>query len=261
MPENTIPAFLKALDIGVTTLEMDVVISRDEKVVVSHEPWFSRTICRLPNGNRIPYYQARSHRIYGMSYDEVACYDVGSLRHPRFPDQELVSAPKPLLREVIRTSDQHARESGRTLPQYNIETKSRRSWDGRYHPDPHTFARILVTLLEEEGVIDRSIIQSFDERTLKVARRLNGTVRLSLLVTRRQAPRIDANLKRLGFTPDIYSPDQRAVSNTLVERSHASGMHVIPWTVNDAARMHELKEMGCTGLITDYPDRAVDAIS
>lgn len=259
-PENTIPAFLTALEIGVPTLEMDVVITKDKEVVVSHEPWFSRSTCRLPDGRRIPFSQARSHRIFGMTYEEVCSYDAGSLQHPRFPDQKPASAPKPLLREVIRASDTYADEAGRARPDFSIETKSRPSWEGRYHPDPSTFARLLIDVLETEGVARRSIIQSFDVRTLQSARRSAGHIRLSLLVVHRRAHRLDDNLRSLGFTPEIYSPDQRAVGEQMVRRAHERGMRLIPWTVNDVARMRELKAMGCDGLITDYPDRAMPLV-
>lgn len=256
-PENTIPAFLKAVELGVPTLEMDVVISKDEEVVVSHEPWFSREICRLPSGGRIPFYHARGHRIFDMTYDEICGYDVGSLLHPGFPHQKLETAHKPLLRDVIRASNALAAELGRGLPAFSIETKSRKAWEGRYHPTPSRFARLLIAVLEEEGVAHRSIIQSFDPRTLKEARAAAEHIRLSLLVTRRRARRIDANLGAVGFTPEIYSPDQRAVDKQLVRLVHERNMKLIPWTVNDVARMRELKAMGCDGLITDYPDRAL----
>lgn len=256
-PENTIAAFKRALELGVTTLEMDVVITKDEEVVVSHEPWFSRAISRLPDGRQIPFYEARSHRIFTMTYDEVSAYDVGSLPHPRFPDQKLESAPKPLLRDVIRASDAYANDLGRVLPAFSIETKSRRSWERRYHPGPSIFAGLLIGVLEDEGVAHRAIIQSFDPRTLQEARRKAEHIRLALLVTRRRALRLDANLGSLQFTPEIYSPDQRAVDEQLVRRVHEHGMKLIPWTVNDLERMRELKAMGCDGLITDYPDRAI----
>ena len=260
-PENTLPSFLRALEFGVHTLEMDVVISGDEEVVVSHDPWFSRAICLRPDGGRIPFHRARSHRIFDLTYDRIACFDVGSLPHPDFPDQRLETASKPLLRDVIRKSDAYAEQLGRPRPHYSIETKSRPSWEGRYHPAPATFVRLLIGVLREEGVAGRSIIQSFDGRTLREARREGDPLRLSLLLRRRDARRVDANLRRLGFTPHIYSPDHRAVNAMMVRQCHEKRMKVIPWTVNDPSRMLALKDMGCDGLITDYPDRAAEAFS
>ena len=260
-PENTLPSFLRALELGVHTLEMDVVISADEQVVVSHDPWFSRAICLRPDGRRIPFHRARSHRLFDLTYERIACFDVGSLPHPKFPEQRLETASKPLLREVIRQSDAYAEELGRQLPHYSIETKSRPAWEGRYHPAPETFVRLLAGVLREEGVVERSIIQSFDPRTIREARRQAEPVRLSLLLRRRDARRVDANLRRLGFTPHIYSPDHRAVDAVMVRRCHEKRMKVIPWTVNDPSRMVALKDLGCDGLITDYPDRAARAFA
>ena len=260
MPENTVPAFIKALELGTPTLEMDVVISADDEVVVSHEPWFSRILCRLPGGGRIPFHEARRHLIYKLTYDQIVRYDAGGMRHPRFPDQALESCSKPLLREVIRRCDARAVELGRAMPHYSIETKSRPKWEGRYHPDPETFVQLLASLLYEESIADRAIIQSFDVRTLQAARKLEGPIRLSLLVLRRHVRRVKGNVNKLGFVPHIYSPDHRAVDRNLVATAHGNGMRVIPWTVNDVARMRELKEIGCDGLITDYPDRALESL-
>ncbi len=257
MPENTIPAFMRALDIGVPTLEMDVVVSSDEQVVLSHDPWFSRTLCRLPGGRSIPFYEARRHRLYELTYEEIAKFEVGSLRHPRFPTQELESCSKPLLKDVIRRSEERAGALGRAKPHYSIETKSRPRWEGIYHPDPESFTRLVMNVVQDEAVAGRTIIQSFDDRILRAARRIDESVRLSLLKRRRAARRVGANVRRLGFVPAIYSPDHRSVTPRLVATAHGFGMRVIPWTVNDVPRMRELKAMGCDGLITDYPDRAM----
>ena len=88
LPENTIPAFKKALDLGVKTLEMDVVITKDKQVILSHEPWFSHEIALDPEGNPIQLETETSHRIYQMTFEETQNYDVGSKDHPRFPEQE-----------------------------------------------------------------------------------------------------------------------------------------------------------------------------
>ena len=259
-PENTIPGFMAALELGVTTLEMDAVISRDRRVVISHEPWFSRAICRQPDGRRIPILRQRRFRLFEMSYAEISRFDCGSLRHPHFPQQQPRPAPKPLLADVFARSEARAAELGRAPVFYSIETKAKPEWDGIYHPDPETFARLLLEEIEAAGVGERTIVQSFDVRTLRSMKRLAPSLRLSLLAERKQVRDIDGNVTLLGFEPDIYSPHHAPVDAVLVERAHEKGMDVIPWTVNDALRMKELVEMGADGVITDYPDVALRAL-
>ena len=255
LPENTIPGFLRALDLGVTTLEMDVAITADSLVVLSHEPWFSSLICSLPSGEPVPEEAEQGYRIFEMAYAEVARFDCGRRGHPLFPEQEPMPAPKPLLRDVIRAAEAYAAERGLPDVRYNIETKARPAWDGLFTPDPETFARLLYDVLVEADVESRATIQSFDPRTLQVARRLDPSLSLALLVAQEQGGSMEEHLSALGFTPAIYSPDYRLVDESLIRVAHARGMLVIPWTVNAPEEMARLRELGVDGLITDYPDR------
>lgn len=254
LPENTIPAFLHALDLGVTTLEMDAVIAKDATVVVSHDPWMSGTICSLPSGGPVPFAAQQTYRLFAMTYDEVAQFDCGSRGHPRFPRQQKMNVAKPRLRDVIAAAEAYARAHGLPPVRYNIETKARPDWDGVFTPDPETFTTLLYTVLVETGVKDRTILQSFDARTLRVGRRLDPSWRLALLVEAEDDPGLAANLDALGFTPEIYSPDYRLVDADLLREAHARGLLVIPWTVNALEEMQRLKALGVDGLITDYPD-------
>ncbi len=256
MPENTIPAFRRALELGVTTLEMDVVVSADSQVVVSHEPWMSSVICTRPDGTPVPPGRDEEFNLFKMPYAEIARFDCGRRGHPDFPEQEPVAAPKPLLRDVLRMAEAYAAEHDRAPIFYNIETKARPAWDGTFHPSPERFTELLYAVVEEAGVADRTTIQSFDPRTLRVARELDPSLGLALLVGRAGGP-LAENVERLGFTPTIYSPDYRLVDRALIEAAHERGMEVIPWTVNERADMERLQRLGVDGLITDYPDRAL----
>lgn len=256
LPENTIPAFIKALDCGVRTLEMDVVISGDQQVVVSHDPWMSSQICSLPSGEPVPPGEEDRHRLFGMSYDEIKQYDCGRRGHPQFPRQQRQPAVKPLLREVIEAAEQHASETGRPLPFYNIETKSQVIWEQRFHPDPRTFTRRVCEAVDAAGTMDRTILQSFDVRTLRVGRDLDAGWTLSLLVE--HALEMERQLEELGFVPSIYSPNHHLVDRHLIDKARAYDMQVIPWTVNTLEEMRELKALGVAGLITDYPDLGVE---
>lgn len=254
-PENTIPAFRRALELGVTTLEMDVVIAGDGTVVVSHEPWMNRVICRTPDGGRIGRGQGRQHNLYQMSYQEVAAYDCGSLQHPDFPEQRPQPASKPRLRDVVTFAERYTEDHDRPPVFYNIEIKSRPAWDGQFHPPPEQFAERVLAVADEEEVEDRTTIQSFDPRALEAVRHAGAAVRTALLISRMEDEGVAANLDALSFVPDIYSPDHRLVDANLVDKVHERGMILVPWTVNDPAAMRRLVELGVDGLITDYPDR------
>ncbi|MDQ7041157.1 MAG: glycerophosphodiester phosphodiesterase [Rhodothermus sp.] len=253
-PENTWPAFARAMELGVTSLEMDVVIAGDGEVVVSHEPWFSATLCREPSGR--PVRPFKRYNLYRMRYAEIVRFDCGSRRHPRFPHQELVPAPKPRLEEVLRRAEAYAAELGRSPVSYSIEIKSRPEWEGTYQPDPETFVRRVQAVVAACEVTARTTLLSFDVRVLQVARQLYPELAVSLLVERQDHRPLERQLERLGFVPDVYGPDYRLVTTDLVAAVHAHGMRLIPWTVNRIGDMRRLLRMGVDGLITDYPDRA-----
>lgn len=253
LPENTLPAFKKALDLGVTTLEMDVVITNDKRVILSHEPWFSHEITLDPTGQPISQADERNHRIYEMTYAKTQTYDVGLKTHARFPDQIKLEATKPLLIAVIKEAEAYAAKTGRPAPFYNIETKSHPQGDGVYHPDPKEFVTLVVNVVKRLGIEERTTIQSFDRRTLQIARKMYPELKLVLLVENSDSP--EQNLRELGFTPDIYSPDYALVDHSLISFAKEKGMKVIPWTVNDREKMEYLISLGVDGLITDYPNR------
>jgi glycerophosphoryl diester phosphodiesterase len=135
-----------------------------------------------------------------------------------------------------------------------METKSQPRYDGVFHPDPRTFARLLYHELTRLGILKRTIVQSFDVRTLQAMREIDSTVTLAFLAGRDEG--LIKHLSQLGFYPDIYSPDYSFVTKQLVESCHEKGIKIIPWTVNDPVKMKHLKKLGVDGLITDYPDRA-----
>jgi glycerophosphoryl diester phosphodiesterase len=252
-PENTIPAFRRALEIGVTTLEMDVVMAGDGTVVVSHEPWMAAEKCLTPEGARFA--SGTRRNIYEMTYEDVAAYDCGSLTLDDFPEQVPTAAPKPRLRGVIRMAEAHTQEYDRPPVFYNIEIKSRPEWDGRFHPEPEAFVERVLAVVMDEGVAPRTTLQSFDPRSLEAVHRRNATVRTALLVGWAGDDGLAENVSPLSFSPDIYSPAARLVDETLVAAVHDRGMKLIPWTVNEPATMKRLLRLGVDGLITDYPNR------
>lgn len=246
-PENTLIGFQKAAEIGVQTLEMDVVISGDGKVVVSHDPFILPEICQHPDHN---VFEKDSFAIYQMTYDAIRTFDCGSKGNDRFPDQNKVEASKPLLNEVLEEF-----ESGDLLLNYNIELKSTPEGDGYLHPAPEEFSDIVMKLLKGYDLGLRLTIQCFDPRILNYFHRTYPDVKLAYLIEGQED--IDANLKLLDFTPDIYSCDHNLLNAKRVEHCHELGMQVIPWTVNEVSDMNTLIEWGVDGIITDYPDRLI----
>ncbi|MBD0352673.1 MAG: glycerophosphodiester phosphodiesterase [Flavisolibacter sp.] len=253
MPENTIPAMLKAIDLGVTTLEMDAAITKDDQVILSHDPFMSHWITTKPDGNFIKPDEEKQHKIYQMTYAEVQQYDVGSKPHPQFPQQQKMKVTKPLLQDVIDSAEAYARKRGRTI-YYNIETKSTPAGDNINHPPPDQFVTLLMQVISKKGITPRVIIQSFDPRTLQYLHQHYPKVQTSLLIEGFDKRPLQEQLTQLGFTPTIYSPEYSLVTEELVETCHRKGIKVIPWTVNKVEEMIRLKGMGVDGLISDYPN-------
>lgn len=254
-PENSLPAFKKALEFPeLSTLELDVVVTKDKKIVVSHEPWMNEQICRYPDGSNVLPGSIFQTNIYQMDYETVVDFDCGSRVHPRFPEQVLEKVYKPLLEEVINMAESKRGASAENPIRYNIETKSLPKGDGIFHPRPEEFARLLYDLLVEMKILNRVSIQSFDVRTLQELRKIDEYVNLVLLVENELS--LQENIELLGFEPDVYSPNFLLVNQILVEEVHKMGKKIIPWTVNEIADMEALIALGIDGLITDYPDRA-----
>ncbi|MBC6988711.1 glycerophosphodiester phosphodiesterase family protein [Hymenobacter sp. BT491] len=252
MPENTIPAMRKALDLGVRTLEMDIAISQDKQPLLSHDPYMNADFVRTPAGRPIPKTDEQHYRLYAMPYAEIRRFDVGSQGNPKFPRQQKLRTYKPLLAEVIDSAEAYAHLKKRPAPYYNIETKVTPAGDGVLHPAPTEFVKLVLAVVVAKGVQNRVIIQSFDPRTLEVVHRLYPAMQTALLVENLYG--LEHNLKGLSFKPAIYSPAYQLVTAGLVQDCHARGIKVIPWTVNSADIFAQLVQQRVDGIITDYPD-------
>jgi len=253
-PENTVEAFITALDLGVTTIEMDLAVTKDKQLVVSHEPWMSAEICTDPSGNGFTTKEEKKYNLYQMTYTEVKQFDCGIKGNEKFPEQIKMTAVKPLLRDVIVSVEDHIRSISRYEVDYNIEIKSDEDGDNKFHPSPEEFSDLVYDFLDQYLPWDRIVIQSFDFRVLKYWHEKHPEVRLAALVENLKS--IDHNLEALGFNPAIYSPYYKLLSREKVEQLHHKKIRVIPWTVNEIKDMLSLKGMGVDGFITDYPDRA-----
>ncbi|MEO6538344.1 MAG: glycerophosphodiester phosphodiesterase family protein [Ferruginibacter sp.] len=254
MPENTIPAMLKAIDLGVNTLEMDIVFTADNVAILSHEPFFNHVISTRPDGQFIEEKDEKNYNIYKMSFAETQRYDVGLKPHPRFPQQKKIAVHKPSLSSLIDSVENYISQNKTAKVFYNIETKTQPATDNIFHPGPAAFVDMLMKVIKEKNIEDRVIIQSFDMRTLQYLHKKYPEIKTALLIELTDRNSFRKQLIDLGFIPSIYSPEQGLVTSNLIGACHEKKIRIIPWTVDDKKRILRLKAMGVDGIITDFPN-------
>ncbi|MBC7451634.1 MAG: glycerophosphodiester phosphodiesterase [Cytophagales bacterium] len=247
LPENTVAAFTKAILMGVSTIEFDMVISKDEQVVVSHDPFFHHEITTLHDGSYLTEENEQKHNLFALTYADIKESDVGMKIHPRFLKQMKMPAVKPLLKEVISIS-----EKLNNKIKYNGEIKSTPEGDNLYHPSIERFCDLVVKEIRKSGITDRFLVQSFDVRALEYFHKTYPELKLSYLTE--DGASLSKTIKKLSFTPTVYSPDIHQLTSKDVEQAHKEGMRVIPWTLNTKEEIIKAIDMGVDGVITDFPN-------
>jgi len=287
MPENTIPAMLNAVKLGAKTLELDVVISADGKVVVSHDPYMSAAFMSKPTGDEISKEEEKSLNLYQMPYDSISKYKLGIKTHPMFPNQMKLVSYKPLLSTLIDSVEAYVKLNKLRPVYYNIETKCSPAGDGKFNPVPDVFVKAMMDVINQKGIKNRVIIQSFDVRTLQILHQTEPTVKLSLLVqgkmnlTEEQLKKygltaqevadyfkqvnskkggLTEDLANLGFVPAIYSPYYSGVDAEMIKKAHEKNMQIVPWTVDKEEDMKLLAQLGVDGMITNSPDLLIKLV-
>jgi glycerophosphoryl diester phosphodiesterase len=244
-PENTLPAFQYALEQGVDTLELDLGVTKDGVVVVSHDPVISPMICLGPDGKA----PAEGIAINTLTLAELKKFDCGTLKHPRFPAQQPVpGTPKPTLEEVFALVAASPLPAAKTV-QFNIETKIVPREASRT-PSPEVFAKLVVELVRKHKLEDRTVIQSFDHRSLVAVKKLAPKIRIAPLVGD-SLPDWPALIK--ATKAEIISPNLNWITPDTVKAAQAAGARVIPWTANTAEEWDYLISCGVDGIITDDP--------
>jgi glycerophosphoryl diester phosphodiesterase len=256
-PENCIRGFEEALRMGCNWLEMDLAVSRDCVVILSHEPWMNPGFC-WKDGLELDPTRARAEtNLFRLTYAQIKEYDCGELQNRAFSSQATFPCAKPQLVEVLRQTQRFCQAEN--LPQcaYNIEIKSQPDWDNLYTPAVPTFCNLVLAALAETGLSDRVVLQSFDVRALQYLR-TQTLIPLSYLLEGplpEQAP-LSELFAPLGFVPEVFSPHHSLLTAKFLKkfRQLYPTVKVVPWTVNTAPRMQELLQMGVDGIITDYPN-------
>ncbi len=257
-PENTIVAMQNVLKIdGITTLEMDTHITKDGKVVVTHDDYLSPGFMRTPDGQDIPDADAKKYPVFGMDYSDLKQYDLGSKALLGFPEQQKIKSQIPLLEDLIDAVQKDIKTNKRKQVFYNIETKCSVAGDGITNPEPAVFVKLLMDVIQKKGIAPYVVIQSFDKRTIQLIHEKYPNVRTSFLVANKKT--YEENIADLGYKPFILSPVWQMVNEDLVKKAHADGVKVIPWTANKAEDIAALKALGVDGIISDYPNILVQS--
>jgi glycerophosphoryl diester phosphodiesterase len=270
-PENTLPAFARALSLGVTTLEMDCAITKDGVVVVSHDPALNPDITRSPDGKWL---ETTGPAIWTLTYAELQRYDVGRLKPgtayaKRWPEQRPVDGTRiPRLADVFAL----VKKSGNEAVRFNIETKISPLEPGQT-TGPEDFARKLIAAIRASGMAKRATIQSFDWRTLAVVQKEAPEIATVYLTT---VSGFMDNIQAKGETPwtagirfrdhgsvprmvkaaggAVWSPYLGDLTREAVKEAQALGLKVVVWTANNPADMRRVIEWGVDGVISDRPD-------
>lgn len=252
MPENTIASEKTAIDYN-TTLEMDLQMSRDSQVVVSHDAYFNADFCLTPEGETMKKKDGQSRLLFNMRYDSIEKYDVGLKPHPGFPRQKDVAAVRPLLSVLIDSVEAYAKTKNH-VNHYNIELKTSPKEDGKHYPDLATYVSRAMQIINDKGIAKRTMMQSFDVRALRMVHDSFPDMETSYLVSGKDSSSVQGYISKLGFTPAVFSPEYHMVTPEMVAGFHKQGVKVIPWTPNTVEEIQQLKDMGVDGVITDYPD-------
>lgn len=260
MPENTIPSMKKAIEDGANIIEVDIQISRDHQVLVSHDPHINYQISLHPDGSEITEEDRHKFALYQLPYDTIRLFDVGTKYHPGFPQQKKFKTYIPTLGELIDSVEQFTDERGFAPVIYNIEIKSRPDQDGILQPEPARLIDLVMEVVRSKDIGKRYYIQSFDVRQIQEVHNRYPGVATGFL-TGNKSLSLEQNLKNIGFTPDIYSPNYNLATQDLVDSVQSMGMKFVPWTVNTLEDMQKLKDMGVDGIITDYPNLFADLLN
>lgn len=247
-PANSVKAFLEAARTGCHWLEMDVVITGDNEVLVSHEPWMDPATCLDPDGKPITEAEGRLLNLWKMPMAEVQQYCVTAPGGKK-------PVPKPTLAEVVQVVAEFAASTNNLSPKFNIEIKSDPQLYGTYQPHPAAFAARVLEEIVRTGLTERCLVQCFDPAVLEELHRVAPAIPLAFLVE--GTCELAFTLDHLSFTPAYYSPCFQQVDETLVAALRERSISLLTWTVNEEADMRRMIALGVDGLITDRPELAM----
>ncbi len=254
-PQNSIPGFLYAVDLGVDALELDIVISGDQQLVVSHEPFMAAAYVLTPEAGAISAAREKDLNLYKMEYSEIRQYDSGSKADPQYPQKKNIKTYKPLLTEVFETVENHISKRGLKTVIYSIEIKSVPGEYDLFQPPPESIIELLIPLLKKYRLEERVILQSFDVNLLNLLHARYSTFPISYLVNK---PNPEKQLAKLDFTPDYYGAYFKLIRQEgFMDFLKARNIKVIAWTVNETEDIKEMLRLGVDAIVSDYPEKVL----
>ena len=240
LPENTLKGFQYAIDLGVEVIELDLTVTADNHVIISHDPVVNTQLCRFDR-ERVPFST--------LTLKQVKKIDCGSKKKPRFPNQKLIPGTKiPTLAELFETVKKSPAPNARTV-QFNIEIKIFPQYP-TMTPKPERFAKLTYDIIKKYGMVKRSIVQSFDYRPLVAIKALDPKLRTAFL-NYQSLPDFVAIAQ--GLKADIISPNQHWITKDQVLALRKIGIQTVPWTANTEEEWEHLIQLGVDGIITDDP--------
>ena len=240
MPENSIQGFLKAIDLGVDAIELDIVVTKDKQLLVAHDPWFEAKIGDVPAG---------VNNFFQLSLEEIQQQHFGTNEVLDFPEQQKINVVRPTLSEVVQACINYKP----TLPQefFVIEVKSQENWYNTYQLEVDEYAALLDESITRLGVGNFCMVQSFDHNFLNAFYKIRQDIPLGILVE--DTFPLSGHLALLDFKPAYYNPEHILISKQLLHKLNNLNIKCYAWTVNEITRKKELINLGIDGIITDYP--------
>ncbi len=257
-PEESLEAMINSVKLGVNTLEMDMCISQDGQVVLSHDRFFHHRYATRPDGTPVMAGDSLVY-LYQLPYSEIAKWDVGMKYNSDWPEKKCIPTAKPIAADVIAAVEAYIKENNLPPVKYNIEIKSSdEEGEGVLWPEYHQFTDLCMAVMDSFDLGDRLIIQCFDERVLNyINEKYPGHILSSLWES--WETDFDRQMSLLEFTPQWVSPAHETVDSTFMARAHECGMKVVTWTVDDPEEMNRLMDLGVEAIISNYPDRLLKA--
>ena len=253
-PENTLEGIEAVVATGIDGIEIDVVVSGDKQLIVSHNPYAHYHICLDSSGNQLEKGEDNvKHRFYKMNYSQILSYDVGVKTHPEFLEQKKLKARIPLLADVF---DSINAKVNTQFPLF-LEGKFDQEMEGVLFPDLEDYALILKEFLDENEFNAQLVIKSFNINFMNTFYRLTGNrYKLGILVENNIS--VKDNLSQLDFVPLYYNPECKFVNIELINELHQRKIKLVTWTVNDPIEYQTLLDLDVDGVISDYPTTLIN---